>query len=115
MKKVNTFYIFGITLVATIGGLLFGYDTAVISGAEESLEVYFMESLGLGSLAHGATISSALIGCIIGGIVSGYFASNFGRKKSLLISAFLFVVSALGASYPEFLFLQKGNRQWECY
>ncbi|GAA3329794.1 hypothetical protein GCM10020331_079700 [Ectobacillus funiculus] len=75
-KKRNSLYIFSITLVAAIGGLLFGYDTAVISGAEASIRLYFIDSLGLGSLAHGATISSALIGCIIGGFLSGYFASK---------------------------------------
>lgn len=66
MKERNMFYITAITLVATLGGLLFGYDTAVISGAEKSVQNYLITPLGLGSLAHGATISSALIGCIIG-------------------------------------------------
>ncbi|WP_099159562.1 D-xylose transporter XylE [Virgibacillus ndiopensis] len=108
MKQQNSLYIFSITLVATLGGLLFGYDTAVISGAEKSIETYFSE-LGLGSLAHGATISSALIGCIIGGIVSGYFSSKFGRRNSLIFAAVLFLLSALGSAYPEFLFFEKGN------
>ncbi|UKJ83790.1 D-xylose transporter XylE (plasmid) [Priestia megaterium] len=105
----NSLYIFSITLVAAIGGLLFGYDTAVISGAEESLKVYLIDSLGLGSLAHGVTVSSALLGCIIGGLISGYFASRLGRKKSLILAAILFIISALGASYPEFLFFTKGE------
>lgn len=105
----NLFYIFSITLVAAIGGLLFGYDTAVISGADKSIEEYLVKPLGLGSLAHGATISSALIGCIIGGLISGYFASKFGRKYSLIIAAVLFLVSALGSAYPEFLFFTKGE------
>ncbi|MCM3537698.1 D-xylose transporter XylE [Priestia endophytica] len=108
-QKRNSLYIFSITLVAAIGGLLFGYDTAVISGTEKSIEAYLIEPLGLGSLAHGATISSALIGCIIGGIVSGYFASNFGRKYSLIVAAVLFLLSALGSAYPEFLFFTKGE------
>ena len=108
-QKRNSLYIFSITLVAAIGGLLFGYDTAVISGAEASIRAYFIDSLGLGSLAHGATISSALIGCIIGGFLSGYFTSKFGRKNSLMVAAILFIVSALGASYPEFLFFTKGE------
>ena len=55
-------------MVATLGGLLFGYDTAVISGAEKSIEAYLIRPLGLSSLIHGATVSSALVGCIIGGI-----------------------------------------------
>ncbi|MFV2047874.1 MULTISPECIES: D-xylose transporter XylE [Metabacillus] len=109
MKKQNSIYIIAITLVATLGGLLFGYDTAVISGAEKSLEAYFIDSLGLDTFVHGVTTSSALIGCIIGGLISGYFASTFGRKKSLLIAAALFIVSALGSAYPEFLFFTKGE------
>ena len=69
--KKNTAYIFAITFVATLGGLLFGYDTAVISGAEQPLVAFLIEPLGLNSLVHGATVSSALIGCVIGGAMSG--------------------------------------------
>lgn len=108
-QKRNSLYIFSLTLVAAIGGLLFGYDTAVISGAEKSVQAYLITSLDLGTLAHGATISSALIGCIIGGLISGYFASAFGRKKSLIIAAVLFFISALGSGYPEFLLFQQGE------
>ncbi len=109
MKGRNTFYIAGITLVATLGGLLFGYDTAVISGADKSIQAYLINGLGLSSLVHGATISSALIGCIIGGSLSGIFASKFGRKNSLFIAAVLFFISALGSGNPEFLFFTKGE------
>jgi MFS transporter, SP family, xylose:H+ symportor len=108
-KQRNGLYIFSLTLVAAIGGLLFGYDTAVISGAEGSIEAYLINGLGLGSLAHGATTSSALIGCIIGGLISGIFASKFGRKKSLIVAAILFFVSALGSAFPEFLFFTEGE------
>ncbi|WP_066158670.1 D-xylose transporter XylE [Halalkalibacter krulwichiae] len=109
MKKNSTLYIVLITLVATLGGLLFGYDTAVISGAEGSLQTYFADSLGLSSLVHGITVSSALIGCIIGGLISGYFATRFGRKNTLILAALLFLVSALGSAFPEFLFFTKGE------
>ncbi len=102
-------YIVGITLVATIGGLLFGYDTAVISGAEKSVEAYLIRPLGLGAFAHGATVSSALIGCIIGGLISGIASSRLGRKKALILASVLFFLSALGSSYPEFLFFTKGE------
>ncbi|MCC9167363.1 D-xylose transporter XylE [Pontibacter harenae] len=105
----NIPYIAGITLIATLGGLLFGYDTAVISGAERSVQMYLVDSLGLSTWVHGATISSALIGCIIGGAVSGIFASGIGRKKTLIIAAFLFFLSALGSGYPEVLFFTKGE------
>lgn len=112
-EKGSKGYVFGITLVATLGGLLFGYDTAVISGAVDSLKIYFhLDADTFGNLAtfyHGATVSSALIGCIIGGTISGLFATLFGRKKSLFIAATLFFVSACGAAFPEFLFFTKGD------
>src|SRR5210317_1109217 len=109
MKGRNSFYIVIITLVATLGGLLFGYDTAVISGADKSIQAFLINGLGLSSLVHGATISSALIGCIIGGSLSGIFSSKFGRKNSLFIAAILFLLSALGSGNPEFLFFTKGE------
>lgn len=109
MKDRNIVYVIGITLVATLGGLLFGYDTAVISGAEKSVEAYLITSLGLGSMAHGATISSALIGCIFGGIFSGVLASKLGRKKTLMLAAVLFFISALGSGYPEAFFFKRGE------
>ncbi|MCD4839834.1 D-xylose transporter XylE [Neobacillus sedimentimangrovi] len=108
-QKSHSLYLLGITLVAAIGGLLFGYDTAVISGAEESLRLYLIDSLGLGAFIHGATVSSALIGCIIGGVISGYFASRFGRKNSLIIASLFFLVSSIGSAYPEFLFFEKSE------
>ena len=109
MKERNTLYIIGITLVATLGGLLFGYDTAVISGAEKSIQAYLITSNGLGSLAHGATISSALIGCIIGGMLSGIVSLKLGRKKSLMLAAVLFFVAAIGSGFPEFIFFKRGE------
>ncbi len=108
-RQYNAAYIFGITLVATLGGLLFGYDTAVISGAEKSIEAYLIKPLGLNSLIHGATVSSALIGCIIGGIISGLLSNHWGRKKTLLFASLLFFISALGSGYPEALFFTKGE------
>ena len=107
--KNDRLYVVAITFVATLGGLLFGYDTAVISGAEKSIQAYLVESQGLSSLVHGLTTSSALIGCIFGGLISGVLATALGRKKTLLIAAGLFFISALGSGYPEFLFFEKGN------
>ncbi|RSL31493.1 D-xylose transporter XylE [Salibacterium salarium] len=109
MKKHKSLYIVLITLVATLGGLLFGYDTAVISGAEGSLQTYFADNLDLSSLVHGLTVSSALIGCIIGGLFSGYFSTKFGRKYSLILAALLFLFSAIGSAYPELLFFTAGE------
>ncbi len=102
-------YLAVITFTATLGGLLFGYDTAVISGAEKSIQAYLVESQGLSTWVHGLTISSALIGCIIGAALSGIFASRFGRKKSLIVAAGLFFLSAIGSAYPEFPFSTIGQ------
>lgn len=103
----NKKFIFKIALIATLGGLLFGYDTAVISGAEQSLQKYLTKDYG--SFVHGITVSSALIGCIVGGLLSSSFSSRLGRKKSLQIAAVLFLVSALLSGYPEFLFFEPGE------
>nr|WP_321411044.1 D-xylose transporter XylE [uncultured Carboxylicivirga sp.] len=108
-KEQNIGYIILLTLVATLGGLLFGYDTAVISGAEKSIQAFLIDGLNLSSFAHGATVSSALIGCIIGGAISGILASRLGRKKSLMVAAILFFISALGSGKPEFMFFAEGE------
>ncbi|MFC3038695.1 D-xylose transporter XylE [Virgibacillus xinjiangensis] len=110
MRKLHSNnYVFSIALIAALGGLLFGYDTAVISGAEQSVQIYLIDNLGLSSFVHGLTVSSALIGCIIGGLLSGFFSNNFGRRNSLIIAATLFFISALGSAYPEFLFFEVDN------
>lgn len=96
-------YLFSIVLIAIIGGLLFGYDTAVVSGAEQALDRFFRlaPDFTYTKLLHGFTASSALIGCVIGGAISGFLASSVGRKKSLLIAGMLFFVSAVGSWRPE--------------
>ena len=103
-------YLIGIVLVAVIGGLLFGYDTAVISGAERGLQAFFgsAEDFTYTTVLHGFTTSSALIGCIIGAFLSGVLSASLGRKKTLFVAGILFLLSALGSYYPEFLFFQKG-------
>jgi len=169
-KSSNLLYVFLLTLVATLGGLLFGYDTAVISGAVGSLQSFFIDSLftdsekairviweyrltvivvililsfavggifiklfgkrrGIsGSVAlviflilililnfreeafldeetansiKGFTISSALVGCILGGVLGGFISRVFGRKNGLITAAILFTISAIGSSIPE--------------
>ncbi len=96
-------YLFSIVLVAIIGGLLFGYDTAVVSGAEKALQEFFRSGLGDAYTAgwHGFTASSALLGCVIGGAISGFMASRLGRKRSLIAAALMFFVSAVGSWWPE--------------
>ena len=106
----STAYLISIVMVAVLGGLLFGYDTAVISGAEKGLQAFFMEAKDFSYTNgwHGFTSASALIGCIIGSALSGYLATNLGRKKSLIIAGLLFFISALGSMDPEFLFFEHG-------
>jgi SP family xylose:H+ symportor-like MFS transporter len=95
----------GLTFVATLGGLLFGYDTAVISGAVSSIDANFIDPQHLSETARnslsGWTVSSALFGCIIGAIVAGWVSNAIGRKGGMLVAAALFLISAVGSAYPE--------------
>ncbi len=108
--KGNKGYLTGIVMVAVLGGLLFGYDTAVISGAEKGLQAFFIGSKDFvyTDFMHGITSSSALIGCIIGSALSGWMASSWGRKRALMVAGILFFVSALGSMNPEFVFFGHG-------
>ena len=109
--KPNKLYLYSIVLVTVLGGLLFGYDTAVISGAEKGLQAFFIGATDFvyTDAIHGITCSSALIGCIIGSAVSGMLASGLGRKKTLVFAGLLFFLSALGSYMPEFLFFNYGE------
>jgi SP family xylose:H+ symportor-like MFS transporter len=111
MDKGSKLYLGGLTFVAVLGGLLFGYDTAVISGAEKALEAFFSQSTDFiySKGWHGITASSALIGCVIGGAISGLLASRWGRRNSLIFASVLFLLSAIGSSRPEMLFFEFGK------
>ncbi|QCX37687.1 D-xylose transporter XylE [Aureibaculum algae] len=104
-KSTNSAYLLKLTLVATLGGLLFGYDTAVISGTVSSLDSFFVKPFGLSEVAAnsrlGMVVSSALIGCIIGGLFGGVVSKSLGRKKGLILAGILFLFSAIGSSMPE--------------
>ena len=84
-------------MISAMGGLLFGYDWVVIGGAKPFYERFLDISTSANLQAW--AMSSALIGCIIGAIVSGIISDKFGRKKPLLLSAFLFTASALGTGW----------------
>ena len=107
----HSLYLYSIVLVAVIGGLLFGYDTAVISGAEKGLQAFFLGSTEFvyTDVYHGISCSSALIGCIIGSFLSGVLATRFGRRATLKVAGLLFFLSALGSYCPEFLFFEQGE------
>jgi MFS transporter, SP family, xylose:H+ symportor len=101
----NGTLVHGLTLIAALGGLLFGYDTAVISGAVAAIDANFITPRGLpetsASSLSGWAVSCALLGCTIGGLVAGWLATRLGRKGGLLVAAVLFLISAIGSAYPE--------------
>lgn len=86
-----------IAAVSALGGLLFGYDTGVINGAQFYLTEYFDLSDGL----KGWVVGSALLGCFVGAVIAGPLSIKIGRKWSLIISAIFFTVSAYGSGLPE--------------
>jgi SP family xylose:H+ symportor-like MFS transporter len=92
----NKNYILFIALSAALGGLLFGYDTAVISGAIGNLTEYFQ----LNPVEIGWAISSALVGCLIGAFFSDYLSNRLGRKTTMIITAILFILNSIGTALP---------------
>ena len=95
-KKINIYFI---TIIITLGGLLFGYDTGVINGTQ----FYFSKYFELTGFWKGFVVSSALIAAFFGALVSGVLSKSIGRKNSLIISAVLFAISAWGSGLPSIL------------
>lgn len=93
-KQFNNNYLLAISMVSALGGLLFGYDWVVIGGAKPFYERFF--DITTSANLQAWAMSSALIGCILGAVVSGVISDKFGRKWPLLLSAFLFTVASLG-------------------
>lgn len=92
--KFNKRFILGITLVSAMGGLLFGYDWVVIGGAKPFYERFF--EITQSPYLQGWAMSSALIGCLVGAMISGFLSDKYGRKLPLITAALLFTVAAIG-------------------
>jgi sugar porter (SP) family MFS transporter len=95
MKKA-AWYVLSVSLVAAIGGLIFGFDTAIVAGATR----YMKEQFSLNSLQEGWTVAVVLIGCMFGAGLAGPISDRIGRRRFMLISAVLFLISAVGCALP---------------
>jgi SP family arabinose:H+ symporter-like MFS transporter len=92
-EQFNTAYVYAISLVAALGGLLFGYDWVVIGGAKPFYEKFF----GLTDPSQqGWAMSCALVGCLVGSLVSGWLSDRFGRKRLLIAAGLVFAISSIG-------------------
>jgi sugar porter (SP) family MFS transporter len=99
MKSKQAYVIF-VTVIAAIGGLLFGFDTAIVAGATR----YLKDQFALTSLQEGWAVSVVLIGCMFGAGLAGSISDRIGRKRFMLVSAVLFFLSALGCAFPQNIF-----------
>src|SRR5258708_38103905 len=104
MATGNRSLVMTLTLIATLGGLLFGYDTAVISGAISSIDANFINPRHLDEAARnslsGFTISSALWGCVLGGLIAGWVGDRLGRRAGLMPAAGMVLIWSIGAGPP---------------
>ncbi|EXX87521.1 MFS transporter [Paenibacillus darwinianus] len=95
-EKINMTFVTLVSIVAALGGLLFGFDIAVVSGAIGFMEQKFM----LSSMQVGWAVSSLIVGCIVGAGFSGVLSERFGRKNVLIAAALLFVIGSIGSAIP---------------
>jgi SP family xylose:H+ symportor-like MFS transporter len=96
-KQGSILFVVGVCFVAALGGLLFGYDTGVINGSLKFVQLKF----DLSPAMKGFAASSALLACIFGAAFAGALSDRLGRKKVLIISAILFLISAIGTALPQ--------------
>lgn len=96
-KTTSSFYIAGITIVAALGGLLFGFDSGVINGTIEGLQSAFDSN----SVGTGFNVASILLGCAVGAFFTGRLADKFGRKSLLMVAAVFFIISAWGSGISD--------------
>ena len=108
MQNKTSLYLIGISFVSTIGGFLFGYDTAIISGCNTFLEAHFELSPAM----LGWVVSSALLGTILGCVISGAITDKYGRKKALILAALLLTISAFGSMLPPQFLGNLDNAYW---
>ncbi len=97
--KFNFNYLLFLALVSAMGGFLFGYDWVVIGGAKPFYELYF--DITSSPSLQGWAVSSALVGCVFGAVLSGMLADRLGRKIPLILAAALFTISAFGTGYAD--------------
>ena len=106
MPQYNPRLVITLAVIASLGGLLFGYDTAVISGAVAAIDHNFIIPRGLPEAARdslsGWAVSCALLGCVIGAMIGGPIANGLGRRAGLMAAAILFLIGSLGSAVPEF-------------
>ncbi len=107
-RPASSFYLIAISFISTIGGFLFGYDTAIISGCNSFLEAHFQ----LTPVMLGWVVSSALLGTILGCIISGTITDRYGRKKALILAAVLLSISAVGSMLPPQFLGSPGHAVW---
>ena len=96
-KKRNR-YIFGVTLVASVGGFLFGFDLVIIAGALPFLETDFQLTPAL----KGFAVSSAILGAIAGPLFGLWFTDRIGRKKTMMVAAVFFMISTVGCAFARY-------------
>src|SRR3954467_2225091 len=93
-NKQASGYAVRVSLIAALGGFLFGFETAVISGAEKTIQQLWSLSSGW----QGFTVASSLIGTVIGSMIAGAPAQRYGRKRVLTVIAILYLLSAIGCA-----------------
>lgn len=105
MAKANLGLVTALSVAATFGGLLFGYDTAVISGAVDAINANFIDPHHLPESTRnwlsGFAVSCALLGCVLGAGFAGPVSTRIGRRGGLRIAGVLFFISSLGSAFPE--------------
>ena len=95
--KSSKSYVIYVSIVAALGGLLFGFDTAIIAGAARFLK----ERFALSAFGEGLAVSIVLVGCMAGAAIAGTVSDRLGRRRFMFISAVLFFISALGCAIPQ--------------